>query len=103
MRQTKITSHLHTLTISFSSCENDPFPDPALWIQARATRVARPVKEKRTFFVLALTGMEWDRSPGPTPFRSTHVTSLFHADVRLVRTEDEMVEHRDADKVPRFM
>ncbi len=44
-----------------------------------------------------------DRSPGPIPFRSTHVTSLFHADVRLGRSEDEMVEHRDADEVPCFM
>ena len=44
-----------------------------------------------------------DRSSGPTPFRSPHVPSLFHADIRLVRTEDEMVEHRDADEVARFM
>ncbi|WP_231557600.1 protein Ycf68 [Exiguobacterium sp. ZOR0005] len=54
-----------------------------------ATRVAHPVKEKRTFFVLALTGRTG--TGPPAPFHSTHVTSLFHADVRLVRTEDEMV------------
>ena len=68
------------------------------------SNASRPSSQRKTYvFRPCPYRTDRDRSPGPTPFRSTHVTSLFHADVRLVRTEDEMVEHRDADEVTRFM
>lgn len=95
-----LTSHQNHL---FSPRENIPFPGSEFWIQARATRVAHLVKEKRMFFVLALPGRTGTGPPAPLLSHSTHVTSLFHADIRLVRTEDEMVEHRDADEVACFM
>ncbi len=68
------------------------------------SNASRPSSQRKTYVFLPCPyRTDRDRSPGPTPFRSTHVTSLFHADVRLVRSEDEMVEHRDADEVPRLM
>ena len=68
------------------------------------SNASRPSRQRKTHvFRPCPYRTDRDRSPGPTPFRSTHVAPLFHADVRLVRTEYEMVEHRDADEVPRFM
>ncbi len=71
------------------------------------SNASRPARQRKTHVFLPCPyRTDRDRSPGPTPSHSTHsthVTSLFHADVRLVRTEDEMVEHRDADEVARFM
>lgn len=54
-----------------------------LYFQAsKAVKVFNSIKEKRMFFLLALTG--WSRTgprPGPAPFHSPHVSSLFHADI----------------------
>ena len=59
-----LTSHQiicfrHAKTFLFS------IPSSAFWIQARATRVDDPVKEKRMFFLLALTGRIRTGPPAP--------------------------------------
>jgi hypothetical protein len=57
-----LTSHQNHL---FSPRENIPLPGSEFWIQATATRVAGPVKEKRMFFLLALSGRTRTGSPAP--------------------------------------